>query len=237
MLAWLSEGGVAAMLKRIAKVLMLAVAVFAVTGSIPAMADGQEQVWRDSFSRDANGKLVRFIPPELWAGANWNGDRNLNRLPPFDRQAKRSLGAPKIYITGPIRVAPKDYPTCTKPVYKWDQRMRSGDKFEYYQINIEPGGRKGGIGRCYRDAYGRIGHLREFSKFPIGYWTEGEEYRNIRILDLGTPESPCLKFRWRGGRGGKSWGEYTYCPGKGRHESDSSGRQLRRTDRGNLFPR
>ena len=228
------------MLKRIAIGLVLAMALFAFTGSIPAMADGQEQVWRDSFSRDANGKLVRFIPPELWSGANWNGDRNLNRLPPFDHQAKRVFGAPEIFVTGPMRVSPKDYPICTKPVYKWHQLMRDGDKIEYYQINVEAGGRKGGIGRCYR-AYNRIGHPQEFSKFPIGYWAEGEEYRNIRILDLGTPDSSCLSFRWRGRRGGNSegsWGEYTYCPGTGRSESgESGGWQQRETESGNQFPR
>jgi len=206
----------------LSRLVMLAVVLFAVSGCATTMTEAEQQVWRSSFSRDANGKLVRFIPPELWSGASWNGDRNLNRLPVFDHSAVRSSRAATIHYSGPIHVSPEKYPTCTKPIYKSENVSRSrGVKIEYYQINVDPGGEKGGIGRCWHNRYGRIGNPREFSKFPIGYWGEGEEYKNIRILDLGTPEDPCLKFRWRGGRDGRSWGEYFHCPGTGRITADS----------------
>ncbi len=203
------------------RLVMSALVLFAVSGCATPMTKAERQVWRSSFSRDANGKLVRFIPPELWSGASWDGDRNLNRLPVFDHTAVRAPGAPTIHYSGPIRVSPEKYPTCTKPIYKSDNVGPRGVKSEYYQINVDAGGEKGGIGRCLRNYYGRIVHMREFSKFPIGYWREGEEYKDIRILDLGTPEDPCLKFLWQGGRDGRSWGEYFHCPGTGRITSDS----------------
>ena len=112
-----------------------------------------------------------------------------------------------------------------------DAPRRRYHKIQYYQINIEADGKKGGIGRCWDKRDEKIKHMREFSKFPIGYWAEGEEYKNIRILDLGTPESSCLKFRWHGRKqrsGRIPWGEYIYCPGKGRTEG-ISGRQIRET--------
>ena len=62
------------------RLVMSAVVLFAVSGCATTMTKAERQVWRSSFSRDANGKLVRFIPPELWSGASWSGDRNLNRL-------------------------------------------------------------------------------------------------------------------------------------------------------------
>ena len=174
-----------------------AVALFCF-GPVPAMADDQEKIWRDSFSKDASGKLVRFIPPELWSGANWSGERNLGRSPAFDHEAKRGFrkrSRAPIHISGPIQVSPKDQPNCPKhPISTMDAPRRRYHKIQYYQINIEAGGRKGGIGRCWDKRDEKIKHMREFSKFPIGYWTEGEEYSNIRILDLGAPESSCLKF-------------------------------------------
>ncbi len=207
----------------------LAMAFIAISGPMPVMADAQEQIWRNSFSRDASGKLVRFIPLELWSGAKWNGDRNLDRAPPFDHHASRISDKAPIHITGPIQVSPKDHPNCSKnPIYKLDAPRRRYHKIQYYQINIEAGGKKGGIGRCWDKRDDEIKNMREFSKFPIGYWAEGETYKNIRILELGTPGSSCLKFRWRGGRNGKGWGEYVYCPGLGRTEGDS-GRQRRET--------
>jgi hypothetical protein len=214
------------------RLVMSAVVLFTVSGCATTMTKAEQQVWRSSFSRNANGKLVRFIPPELWSGASWNGaelwsgaswdgDRNLNRLPVFDRSAVRSSNNWTIHYSGPIQVSPKKYPNCTKPIYWTEIVTKRGAKTEYYQINVDAGGEKGGIGRCWGNRYGRTVHQREFSKFPIGYWTEGEEYKNIRILDLGTPEDPCLKFRLRGGQDGRSWGEYDHCPGTGRITSAS----------------
>lgn len=189
------------------RLVMSAVVLFAVSGCATTMTEAERQVWRSSFSRDANGKLVSFIAPELWSGASWNGDRNLNRLPVFDHSAVRSSRAPTIHYSGPIQVSSEKYPNCTKPIYKsLDVSDRRGVKIEYYQINVDAGGEKGRIGRCWHNRYGRILHTRGFSKFPIGYWRERGEYKNIRILDLGTPEEPCLKFRWRGARDGRSSG-------------------------------
>ncbi len=168
-----------------ARLVMSAVVLFAVSGCATTMTKAEQQVWRSSFSRDANGKLVRFIPPELWSGASWNGDRNLNRLPVFDHSAVRSSRAPTMHYSGPLHVSPEKYPTCTKPIYKSDNVGPGELKSNITRSMLMPVGRKGGSAVAGIIAMGVSETCRSFQSFLSGI---GEKGRNTKTSVSSTSE-------------------------------------------------
>ena len=181
--------------------------------------------WRTSI--DA-AKKERFIPVELWSGAQWDGGRDL---------AMKSVDATYGYrktvylIKGPLEWK---HP-ATGDIYTVYERLNpgAGDKKQLFTINPE----KSGLGRLY-DA--RVQHgLRTFSgglKFPLGVWKEGEtrklEYRyfadtreskrtktlSLRRVDFAFGGARhCIDFDWTLTDSGQKVidrNNYIYCPGR-----------------------
>lgn len=198
---------------KITKVIYCILFLSTMSACLTTMSKEEKTIWANSFDPKTG---ERFIPVELWGGGSWNGDRELDRTPSLDHTAIRDNLPSSIYIEGPLIVLEKEYGNCSKFVYsRKNIHPRKGNyKTQYFQVNIDENGRKGGIGRCWEIRNGDTRQMNEFSKFPIGYWKEGERFRGIEIIDLGTPEDPCLTFQWR------SEGYYTYCPGRGMVSGD-----------------
>ncbi len=166
--------------------------------------------WENATEGDAKGApLVRFIPPELYSGAPWDGDRELVLRPTnVTRTPETPPDHPAITIRGPV-------PSATSPdvmvLTRRRESRRQGVVAQEFVINE----RGDGLGRLGDNRW-RKERLAECFKFPVGLWRQGEERRCresvIRILELDytygcTPHS--LKFRWNGE------GTYIFSPGRG----------------------
>jgi hypothetical protein len=173
---------------------------------------------------------ARFIPVELWTGAEWDGKKELkmsNAETRFGDRLNKDIKGPmewKHPMTGAMLV-----------VYERTNQERDGVKSQLFAMNEE----KTGLGRVY-DSRTEFG-VRTFSgglKFPLGYWKQGEtkqvvetryegsrvetRIESIRITQLDftyqwTPH--CLEFEWvyKESRRAKiiDHQTYTYCPNKG----------------------
>ena len=162
---------------------------------------------------------TRFIPVELWTGAEWSGKREL-RLERtnlvFGKKGEKR-------ITGPV--------AWTRPgtgeVLQVYERVNRGKK-QLFALSS----RDDGLGRVYDSRYER--DCVDEVKFPLGLWKEGEKRvfevscngggmrRRIELtierLDFvheGVPHS--LQFHWvvDGGKGRGTNMHYIYSPGKG----------------------
>jgi hypothetical protein len=173
---------------------------------------------------------ARFIPVELWTGAEWDGSEDLKMSKAemlFGSRLNKDIKGPmewKHPVTGETLI-----------VYERTNEQRDGVKSQLFAINEE----KTGLGRVY-DSRGDLG-TRTFSgglKFPLGYWKQGEtkqimekRYEAARVdtriesititqLDFtyrGIPH--CLEFEWlyKESRRPKviDHQTYTYCPNQG----------------------
>ena len=161
---------------------------------------------------------ARFIPVELWTGAEWDGKRVIT-LSKADLEFGR---ANEKNITGP---------------FKWTirrlgkhPRLRKEQRSKRQLFTVTNDGT--GLGRVYDSRYDR--DCVNEVKFPLGYWRQGETrvYEvqcyglkkprplKVTIEDLdfvykGIPHS--LRFHWLidEGRGRGTDMIYTYSPGKG----------------------
>lgn len=158
-------------------------------------------VWHASVERTPEGQAVRrFIPPELYSGASWNGERTIV-LRPMRETRKPAIPAdhPAITIEGPL-LWPGDQKT---PVIRRIRHSRRQGKVEqYFRINE----RGDGLGRVEDQRAGRSRpEMAECFKFPLGWWKAGEERTcgnsTIRILDLDFEYqgmAHALRFDWNG---------------------------------------
>lgn len=180
--------------------------------------------WRASVD---SAKKERFIPVELWTGAQWDGGRDL---------AMKSVDATYnhrktvFHIKGPLEWK---HPVTGDTYTVYDRlNAGAGDKKQLFTINPE----KSGLGRVY-DARVQFG-LRTFSgglKFPLGVWKEGETrvytYRHfaetretkrtetltLRHIDFAHDGAQhCIDFDWKLTEGDKvlDRNNYIYCPGR-----------------------
>ena len=190
-----------------------------------AMSD--QNPWNSSFDPVTN---ARFIPVELWTGAEWDGSKDLKMSKAemrFGNRLNKDIKCPmewKHPVTGETLI-----------VYERTNEQRDGVKSQLFAINEE----KTGLGRVY-DSRDDLG-TRTFSgglKFPLGYWKQGEtkqitekRYEAARVdtriesititqLDFtyrGIPH--CLEFEWiyKESRRPKviDHQTYTYCPNQG----------------------
>jgi hypothetical protein len=189
----------------------------------------QADPWQASI--DA-AKKERFIPVELWTGAQWDGGRELAM-----KGVDATYGYRKIVylIKGPVEWK---HPV-TGATYQVYERLNpgSGDKKQLFTVNEE----KSGLGRVY-DTRVQFG-LRTFTgglKFPLGVWKEGEtrvySYRHfsdkrddqrettrtealtLRRIDFAYGGAQhCIDFDWKlTGEGEKviDRNNYIYCPGR-----------------------
>jgi hypothetical protein len=169
--------------------------------SVPATAacpvDYAATPWPAATGRDAAGNAVsRFIPPELYTGAEWNGSRELVLRPMnVTRKPLIPSGHPAISFAGPIA-----WGESGRPVIKRTRMSnRNGAVDQVFAINE----RGDGLGRLEDNRPGRVRQMSECFKFPLGEWKQGEERRCrdsvIKILEIDftyqcVPHA--LKFHW-----------------------------------------
>lgn len=202
----------------------LLTAVMALTSASAVAFD--TKAWEGSTNPETR---ERYIPVELWAGAEWDGKREL-KMPIVDatymHRSRYQIKGPtewKHPITGQTFI-----------VYERTNPGKDGVKLQRFTINED----QSGLGRVY-DARPGLG-TRMFSgglKFPLGYWKEGEtrkflykhydgakesdraESITIKRIDFAFQESThCLEFYWtatdRHEKRIYDRQTYIYCPGK-----------------------
>jgi len=196
-----------------------------------AKVSTQEQLsWDSSYNRTTK---QRFIPVELFTGGKWDGSHKLTlkeatttACPTVDNRPNSCVNT---FVTGPFKTQTND----TKIDWAGDQisyykrtfsTRRMGDIESHFTINNS----KDGLVRIYdkRKRWGNRTYNGLGSKFPLGYWKQGELRRypshrptSIEILELNGPNN-CLTFRWiielpEGRKGRNSDNNYTFCPGRG----------------------
>jgi len=193
-----------------ASVVCLALALFAVT---PARAD----VWDDAY--DAATK-TRFIPVELWTGAEWDGARVIKAGKAdltFGRRGEKRITGPEPFVR----------PGSGERILVYRRENRG--KTQLFAISSN----KDGIGRVYDSRYDR--DCTDEVKFPLGLWKQGEtrafEVRcgeKTRRIELtieeidyaigGVPHA--LRYRWvvDGGTKKGTDNTYVYIPRRGNIE-------------------
>jgi hypothetical protein len=173
----------------------------------------------------------RYIPVELWSGAEWDGKKEL-KMPKVDASYKHSES---YRIKGPTEWKHPDNGQTYVVYERLNPGRRAGDaKWQLFAINQE----QSGLGRVY-DTRPDLG-TRTFSgglKFPLGVWKEGEtrkflykryekgreservEFITIKQIDFTFQNMPhCLEFYWaetsRDENKTYDHHTYIYCPGK-----------------------
>ena len=191
--------------------------------SAPAVAVDMK-VWEESINRETK---ERYIPVELWAGADWDGKREL-KMPKVEGTYRHRTAT--YQIKGPTDWKhPKTGQTYV--VYERINAGTDGDKWQIFTVNED----QTGLGRLFDGRPGR--DTRTYSgglKFPLGLWKEGEskwfvykvwdsretqrtETITIKQKDFafqGTPH--CLEFYWAATDRKTTFDRHTYiyCPGK-----------------------
>jgi hypothetical protein len=175
-------------------------------------ADLSATAWPASIERDAAGRaLRRFIPPELYAGAPWAGEREIALRPMnVTRKPLAPRDHPPITIVYPV-------PLPDDPAVQALQRIRisgrQGRVEQYFAVNE----RGDGLGRLADLRHHRArAAMAECFKFPLGVWAQGEtrtcRESTIRILDIDATHNcvpHALQFRWN------DEGTYVFAPDRG----------------------
>jgi hypothetical protein len=193
----------------------------------PLTVTKEKIVWDKAYNSSTK---ERFIPVELFTGIKWDGKHELS-LKEASTTACGLVGGSKracdhYYITGPFKTESNE----TKIEWAGDEisyyrrtfsTRRMGDIESFFTINNS----KDGLVRIYdkRKRWGARTYDGLGSKFPLGYWKQGEmrtyNSRNptrIEIIELDGPDH-CLTFRWviGLGQGRNSDNNYTFCPERG----------------------
>jgi hypothetical protein len=183
----------------------------------------------DSGTSSSSSK-ERFIPVELFTGAKWDGKHELRLAEVSSTACATVSGSTRpcdnFYITGPFKTETNN----TKIEWAGNQvsyyrrtfsTRRMGNIESFFTINNS----KDGLVRIYdkRKQWGARTYNGLGSKFPLGYWKQGEvrSYASdrptrIEIIELDGP-GHCLTFRWVIGNGERRNmdNNYTFCPDRG----------------------
>jgi|GEM_PF-999757 len=171
----------------------------------------------------------RFIPIELFTGGTWNGEHEL-RLNKVSTIACASVSGKQrpcdnIYLTGPFKTEVNNtkigWAGNELSYYRRTFSVRGGEVESFFTINNS----RDGLVRIYdkRKQWGARTYNGLGSKFPLGYWKQGEvrtydsnRPTSIEIIELDGPNH-CLTFRWKIGlgKGRNSDNNYTFCPDSG----------------------
>jgi len=171
----------------------------------------------------------RFIPVELFTGGKWDGEHEL-RLKEVSTTACASTSdkqrpCKNIYVKGPFKTEKNDtkieWAGNEVSYYRRTFSLRGGEVESFFTINNS----RDGLVRIYdkRKQWGARTYNGLGSKFPLGYWKQGEKRSyasrrptSIEIIELDGPNH-CLTFRWiiGLGKGGNSDNNYTFCPDRG----------------------
>lgn len=170
----------------------------------------------------------RFIPVELFTGAKWDGKHELRLAEVSTSTCASYNGRPcdNFHITGPFKTEENttkiDWVGREIPYYRRTFTLpRRGEVVSFFTINNS----RDGLVRIYdkREQWGTRTYDGLGSKFPLGYWTQGE----VRTYPSGRPtrveivelngQDDCLTFRWTVGSGKKRNQDniYTFCPDRG----------------------
>ena len=195
---------------------------------------------KDSWDKAYNGSTKeRFIPVELFTGGKWDGKHELILKEVSTSACASANGKPcdNYYITGPFKTERNDtkieWAGNEVSYYRRTFSTRRRGKVEsFFTINNS----RDGLVRIYdkRNQWGARTYNGLGSKFPLGYWKQGEvrSYASrrptrIEIIELDGP-SHCLTFRWviGLGKGTNSDNNYTFCPDRGftniRHNNEGA---------------
>jgi hypothetical protein len=203
---------------------LVVLAAGAVVASSPVSAL-DVKIWEGSTNSETR---ERYIPVELWAGAEWDGKREL-KMPRVDATYRHRSA---YQIKGPMEW---EHPSMGRTflVYERINPGRDGVKWQLFTINQD----RNGLGRLYDGRPGRDGRLSSGGlKFPLGLWKEGEKRKyayqvwgsgesdrvesiTIQKVDFIFQRSPhCLEFYWtatdKNERRMYDHQTYIYCPGK-----------------------
>ncbi len=191
-------------------VVCLALAVLAAG---PARADA----WDDAYDPAAK---TRFIPVELWTGAEWDGRREIKAGKAdltFGKRGEKRITGPEPFVR----------PGSGEQILVYRRENRG--KVQLFAITSN----NDGIGRVYDSRYDR--DCTDEVKFPLGLWKQGEKrtfevpcgQKNRRIeltieeIDYvvgGVPHA--LRYRWvvDGGTQKGTDNTYVYSPRQGNVE-------------------
>lgn len=193
--------------------------------SCTAFTNEEKSAWDKAYNSRTN---QRFIPVELFTGAKWDGKHKLT-LKKVSTAACASSGGKQCenyYITGPYKTKQNntkiEWADNEVPYYRRTFSTRGmGEVESFFTINNS----KDGLVRIFdkRKQWGARNYSGLGSKFPLGYWKQGEvriyESRNpikIEIIELNGSDN-CLTFRWVKGKGERKNmdNNYTFCPERG----------------------
>ena len=185
-----------------------------------------ENVWEGSTNPATK---ERYIPVELWAGAEWDGKTEL-KMPKIDGTYQHRKAT--YQIKGPTEW---EHPTMGRKflVYERINPGKDGVKLQLFTINQD----QNGLGRLYDGRPGRDGRLSSGGlKFPLGLWKGGETKRfvyqvwgsreaeraesiTIQQIDfIFQGNAHCMEFYWtatsRSGGATYDRQTYVYCPRK-----------------------
>lgn len=220
------------------KPFVLAFLFVSTTVSTSVLAEG-ETPWDKAYNPDTK---QRFIPVELFTGAIWSGKHELHMHEATTSACYTVIGRNRpcdpAEISGPFKT-----PDNTTQI-QW-----VGDQVPYYvrtfSIRGEPveshftiNNSRDGMVRIFdkRKRWGERTYDGLGSKFPLGYWKQGEvrvypskRPTKIENLELNGPDH-CLTFRWVVGDGTKrnQDNNYTFCPNRGftAYESNYKARKV-----------
>lgn len=184
---------------------------------------------KDPWNKAYNSAMKeRFIPVEIFTGAKWDGKHELKLKEVSTSACASSSERPcdNYYITGPFKTEINN----TKIEWAGNQvsyyrrtfsTRRMGKVESFFTINNS----RDGLVRIYdkRKQWGARTYSGLGSKFPLGYWKQGEvrTYHSkmptrIEIIELNGPDN-CLTFRWVIGKGERKNmdNNYTFCPERG----------------------
>jgi hypothetical protein len=205
----------------------------------------EEKVYWDK--DDNSSTKERFIPVELFTGGKWDGKHELI-LKEVSTSACASVSGKKrpcdnYYITGPFKTEINntkiEWAGNEVSYYRRTFSIRGGKVESFFTINNS----RDGLVRIYdkRKQWGAKTYDGLGSKFPLGYWKQGEvrSYASrtptrIEIIELDGPDH-CLTFRWIIGRGkGRNDdNNYTFCPDRGftniRHNNEGADSEKMKT--------
>lgn len=182
----------------------------------------------DGMSTTSGMKTERFIPIELFTGAEWDGRHllTMKEVSTSTCASYKGRDCDVFNIVGPFRTAEFK----TKIEWAGDQvsyyrrtftTPNQGNVISYFTINNS----RDGLVRVYdkRRQRGERTYDGLGAKFPLGNWKQGEvrsfpskRPSKIEIVELYA-KNDCLTFRWTIGDGSKrnSDNNYTFCPNKG----------------------
>ncbi|XOV78510.1 MAG: hypothetical protein ACFHVJ_16410 [Aestuariibacter sp.] len=171
----------------------------------------------------------RFIPVELFTGANWDGKHQLNLNKVTTTACYTVIGrnrpCDKVHLSGPFLTEANntkiEWAEDKVPYYVRKFKIRGEQVESHFTINNS----RDGMVRIFdkRKRWGNRAFDGLGSKFPLGYWKQGEvrtypskRPTKIEILELNGPEH-CLTFRWIVNDGEKrnQDNNYTFCPNRG----------------------